>query len=153
MGICTKLPTVASCCCGCTLRTGTLILGWILIIGSALGLAGAGSLFAALDKNDKDYGVLFGSLVFIVVIYVLQLLLNILLVVGATQNKPNLLLPYLWLDAILLIINLVNVILAFVANWATAIGVCLGWLLSLYFFMVVNSFYQQLKGRGHHVGV
>lgn len=52
MGICSKLPTVASCCCGCTLRTGTLILAWIYVIGSVLALAGAATLFTRLDKNS-----------------------------------------------------------------------------------------------------
>ena len=32
------LPKVNSCCCGCSLRTGTLILGWLGAIGGALGV-------------------------------------------------------------------------------------------------------------------
>lgn len=111
------------------MRTGTLILAWIYVISSVLSLIGAGTTFGLLEENNPNYdkNQMFNSLVFLCVVASLQLLLAFLLLIGATQNKPNLLLPYLWLQAILLVLNLINVIWAFVANWRVAIGSGIGW--------------------------
>uniref|UniRef100_A0A336KPZ0 CSON012344 protein n=1 Tax=Culicoides sonorensis TaxID=179676 RepID=A0A336KPZ0_CULSO len=59
MGICTKLPTISSCCCGCTLQTGTLILGWFYLILTVLSLSSFGTIMSQLDKNDKVLGLYF----------------------------------------------------------------------------------------------
>lgn len=70
---------------------------------------------------------MYSSLIVVLVAYSLQLLLALFLLIGATQNKPNMLLPYLWLQALLLILELGNVILAFFAHWYNGIGPLLGW--------------------------
>lgn len=155
MCICDKLPTIKSCCCRFSLRNGSIIVGWIYIIGSILNLILAGINFSKLKRNttgdmthifqrksfDKnfiiiteyDYDIMLSSLVIMTVVYVVQVALSSLLLLGASQNKQTFLLPYLWLQAINLILVFVNVIVAFIAFWGSGIAALIGWGMLLIF--------------------
>uniref|UniRef100_A0A336M578 CSON012343 protein n=1 Tax=Culicoides sonorensis TaxID=179676 RepID=A0A336M578_CULSO len=127
MGICTKLPTVSSCCCGCTLKTGTLILAWIYLIGSILSISTFGVAINQLDKSSSEYNNELTTYIIGLVVYSIQLLLSFLLLYGSYKEKANLLLPYLWLQGFNLILVLIAVIIGFVTAPLAAIAPLLGW--------------------------
>merc|ERR1740131_221702 len=109
------LPTVRKCCCNCcTLKTGNLVLGWILAIITALGVIMSGVSLASISKVlelveeeidlsefDFDLGdILRGYFGGLLGLNIVNFILNVLLIIGANKSKAGLLLPWLIWHAI-----------------------------------------------------
>ncbi|XP_046634311.1 uncharacterized protein LOC124313432 isoform X1 [Daphnia pulicaria] len=135
-------------CCGSSLQTGTKILGWLGLIGGFLQM-----LRFAMMMPDCDYpetniciGVLVGLVVWNAV--------TILVLFSAHKNsRPSLMLPWLICKAVLILVGIglglflsiygmqVNQLVTFGIVFFFAFGSALG----IYFWLVVYSYYQQLK--------
>merc|ERR1711962_1478345 len=146
------LPTVEKCCACLELKTGTLIIGTLSLIGSCIlgiiaivGLIGS-SLVASgvLPFGDKDQqGLRDASTAAGTVGIVVT---SIMLIHGARTGNPCLLMPWLVLTSIYIIWDVVQVIIAFVnLEWGTAVTYIVVTCIISYFFIAVYSFRKQLQ--------
>merc|ERR1712055_741851 len=163
------LPTVEKCCACLELKTGTLILGVINLVGSiilaiisAVGLAGSAVLASgALDQYiDKDsrmdsesraavntaatFGIVVTSIMLI--IYILYVVVASMLIHGARKEKPGLMMPWIVLTIVYLIWDIVQIIGYFVSgDWLSAIIGIILFCPGFYFFICVWSYRKQLQ--------
>ncbi|XP_067012000.2 lysosomal-associated transmembrane protein 4B [Anabrus simplex] len=165
--------TVKQCCCGCTLKTGTIIIGVLYGLGALAGLvsnimkAGAEQMSPEIAKHlnfteemREQYNNIIRASSYInivvAIILCLQLILCILLVYGANNENPRLIRPWIIYSIVSVtlssIIYLILMILSFVylsaaSGIAILIGTALYIALSAYFIIVVNSFHLDLVGQ------
>lgn len=132
------------CCCGCTLRTGALIIGIISSIVAILDVIRFFSQHEDLTTALPRF-----------VVTIIELIVSLLLVFGAYKNNAKLLLPYLFFTIVALIVYAVLGVwsgLAIVANnlgaavsiWISTAVVCC---LALFCIWVVYSFHAELTGK------
>lgn len=144
------------CCCGCTLKTGTIILGVLNALGGLGNLIQgitAASLGDSIGTEYKDTIIAVG--VVLAVIGAILLLVSICLIVGAQKNNPVLLMPWMVYTIIFVIVNtvlyIVNAAQYFEMGWSTQgtgniIGAVIYILLETYFLLVVYSLFRELRG-------
>ncbi|XP_068728264.1 uncharacterized protein [Montipora capricornis] len=149
---------VRSCCCGCDLKTGVLVLAILSVIGGGYGIYSGfheASEFTSLREKSlpvavKYYDVITNLLKAAGVFNIIVLLTSVLLL-GAYQSKNRfLVLPYLAWHVILLVYNLgVSIFLIIVWKGVTVYAIvifnAIFWVLSIYFLIVVYSFYEALR--------
>jgi uncharacterized membrane protein len=146
------------CCCGCTLKTGTIIIGVLNIIGGAGNLIlGITSATAASQyiSDPEIRNVVIGTGATLAVFGAILLLFSICLIIGAQNEKPALLVPWMVYTIIFLIVNtiiyIVQAVQLFRANDASngavnIVAATLFVLLQTYFLLVVYSLYREQKG-------
>jgi len=144
------------CCCGCTLKTGTIILGVLNILGGLVNLitgiaAGVASDF--VEGESKTVVVTVG--VVLAVLGGILLLVSICLIIGAAKDNPALLVPWLVFTVVFLIVNTVLNIVSAAEYFAlkdiaggagNLVAAAIYILLEIYFLLVVYSLYRELKG-------
>ncbi|XP_065224825.1 uncharacterized protein LOC135848768 [Planococcus citri] len=91
------MQKVNSCCCGCSLKTGTLILLILTLIGSLLKILGS---FGAPGNQAAN-----------IIGYLIILCIAIAGIYAATQEKPVFLIPYM----VVQLIGLVGLIIGMLA--------------------------------------
>jgi len=154
------VPQLDSCCCGCSLKTGTKIIGWISLVMSVIMVIILGSGLAALyyiedhpdqstpaSKEIMDHLPALKALtMFMIAVHVLGGILGFILLLGAYQNKANYVL--LWVIVALtsviieVALNLVQMIAMYQStNFLTLITS----LVDVYFILVVYSFYREIR--------
>ncbi|XP_046634312.1 uncharacterized protein LOC124313432 isoform X2 [Daphnia pulicaria] len=132
--------------CGFSLQTGTKILGWLYLIGGFLLMFRIAMMMPYHPETNILIGAMVGSVVWIAV--------NILVLFSAHKNsRPSLILPWLICKAVLILVGIglglflsiygmqVNQLVTFGIVFFFAFGSALG----IYFWLVVYSYYQQLK--------
>ncbi|XP_015758999.1 PREDICTED: uncharacterized protein LOC107338284 isoform X2 [Acropora digitifera] len=147
---------VRSCCCGCSLKTGVLVIAFLSLIdggyniyssfssasefsrGSYEGLSppSAEDLQVAinLQKANRAFGVF-------------EVLTSLFLVAACILRNRLLVLPYLVLHVILLGYDL-GVVIYYVVVWkwiSLIIFIAISWAFSIYFLIVVYSFHEALR--------
>jgi len=159
------LPTIEKCCACLELKTGTLIIGTLSLIGSCilgiiaiLGLVGSSLLASgALPFGDKDQqglkeastaagtvGIVVTSIM--LVVYILYIAIGSMLIHGARTGNPRLLMPWLVLTSIYIIWDVLKVIISFVnLKWGDAVTYIIVTCIMSYFFIAVYSFRKQLQ--------
>ncbi|KDR22480.1 uncharacterized protein LOC110826828 [Zootermopsis nevadensis] len=153
------LDKMICCCCSCNLKTATIILGWISLIGQVMGFVTSA---VRLAMFDKEQAVLMydsqESLIAALVSSAVNMLIYALLLYGAHEERPAFMLPYVILGMIGLIICAVAVVIIgiffFVENIIIAgvVVLILGGLtmaLASFFWLVIYSYYRQLEERQH----
>lgn len=147
------------CCCGCTLKTGTIILGVLDAIAAAYYLISSivvASAAIAVDDKNKTYLETAATLATVLAVFsAVLLLVAICLIVGAANSKPNLLIPWMGYTIVFIVENtVVNIYYAVqyfeLAEGAFGAGMIVGaviyLLLQLYFLLVVYSLFRELRG-------
>lgn len=175
------------CCCCCSLRTGTLVLSVIALLGYLFGVFGAVwslvihdqyvvriiNMMAAFNPSlldddassseDSDNatatfqdlyetyvpvatGVLVGTLVF----NLIGAACGLCALIGIIKKRPLLLMPWLVLAMLSMLVMAVLIIvgmfyLALMVSVTLLISGLVGLSLSLYFWMVVYSYYKNLR--------
>jgi len=162
-----------TCCC-CTVRQGCMVLGSIGTFGPVVGIVVLATSFHWILKvieklmeslSNTDYetavlveeatnkvqGMAIGIFSLVVIILAIDLLINILLIVGAVKGRKNFLLPWIVLQGLSIFATIGFAIFTMTRiNWSmpeigSIIGTLIGLLLNVYFELVVVSHYQELR--------
>ncbi|XP_054260882.1 uncharacterized protein LOC128985428 isoform X2 [Macrosteles quadrilineatus] len=156
------IPQLTTCCCGCSLRTGTKIIGWLSLICGILMVILMGTSLTALyyledhpektpspeSKEILDHLPALKALaMFLIVVHILTCGLAFILLLGAYQNKAKFVL--IWV-----VVSLTAEIMEQALNLAQTLTVSQGgifyfnfiyFVIDLYFILVVYSFYREIK--------
>ncbi|XP_008475925.1 uncharacterized protein LOC103512915 [Diaphorina citri] len=144
--------TFNSCCCGCTLRTGAIIIAVLSMLNG---------LTPFMDKNQKKGKNKFEGLedpawfqtVFNIG-YIITSILAIIMLIGILKRRKNFMLPWLYFIAfyffIACIYSVYVVIVLFIKVSVTMgiagiVGVVIGVALLVYFWLIEHSYYIHLK--------
>jgi len=145
------------CCCGCTLKTGAIIIG-VIDIFFALGHLSIGIEFAVAGPFvHGPLGAAFiGVGVVLAVLGAIMLAFCICLIIGADKGNPTLLVPWMVYTIVYMILNTILTAalaaLLIASVFLTVFGILLiveliiHFLLQTYFLLVVYSLYRELKG-------
>ncbi|XP_068085672.1 uncharacterized protein [Anabrus simplex] len=166
---------VKQCCCGCTLKTGSIVIGILEAVGCGIGLipviTGAAAFFVFRDAPLENHHATeeliqafratmeaLGILTTVVaLIIVIQLIFAIILACGANQEKPSLIYPWIiYSNVSLVLTGIFYIIIACIeiANSQVVSGVvslftcALFTALRIYFIIVVNSYHLELTRPG-----
>jgi len=148
-----KLAT--SCCCGCTLRTGCLIIGWYLLVIFSISLSyGLYNLSVVLANKDilqqqNTFGTVITSVVINLVTNVGHIIVNSFLLAAVYKQKSAYFIPYIITEIILLVIGVLSWILIMIGSVTVGLyalpfyllSICLG----LYFLWIVRSYQIQVR--------
>jgi len=132
---------VNQCCCGCTLKTGSLIIGILCLIGSLAGTIQYG--FAAVNYHHA--ALWFGA-----VVQIVQLIAAILLVHGARTEQASLVRVWVYVQAVITILQVVSLVIVVVTSFtiggliSSLIVICC----CIYFIIVVRSYALELENGG-----
>jgi len=142
------------CCCGCSLRTGCLIIAGLGIALSLIQLIAysAGIALIAPGAAAGGVGPIAGIAIFIsdIVVAVLMLILYIFLVVGVRKERPGYLAFWCIMEIVLTSIQIIQFILSLTRASGAQMqlfliinGISIG--LAIYYIIVVNSYRLVLK--------
>lgn len=140
-----SIPRLESCCCGCTLRTGTLILVYLSLIGALL------SPFSPPQNTSKDsdskpaeqpmYVKISGAVVGIIAC--------VCALYGVYAERHGFLLPYLILETLSIIYLIIFGILIVIINVLVGIVYFLLTIPAFYFWLVIYNHYREIQeGKG-----
>ena len=150
------LPVNKFCCC-CSLKSGAIFIGVVLILSGILG--SAFSLYG-LAKEDDDMGTVEIYLIKIEInenadpkaynvvelIYgILQLFAGISLLIGAFKTKPAFVLPVLILIPVVLVGEWID-LLVMTLGWEQILSMFFSSFIRGYFWVCLFSFWKELKG-------
>ncbi|XP_067026842.1 uncharacterized protein [Acropora muricata] len=147
---------VRSCCCGCSLKTGVLVIALLGLIGGVYNIYSSFSSASGLSRK-RDEGLSLPSAknlpVLINLLYtngafsIIEVLTCFSLLAACGLKDRFFVLPYLVLHVILLGYAL-GVAIYFIVVWnliQLIMPLIISWLLSIYFLIVVYSFYESLR--------
>merc|ERR1712243_2802 len=165
------IPTVEKACIVFDLKTGTIILGVINLIGRIIGTIACLAVLvgytvasdAVLDALKQDPSVhldgnahaAVGIIVYITLGIVLAIcafyiIIASLLIHGARTSRPGFLTPWLVLTGISMVFQVLNVIGKFVTlEWGAAFSTLVALVVEAYLFVCVHSFKKQLQEGGN----
>ncbi|XP_023032586.1 uncharacterized protein LOC111518853 [Drosophila willistoni] len=142
------------CCCFMRLHTGGKVLGWLGVVGGILSFISVIYLMASGTKTAGHSFVATGW--FLMVVICAILICSILLIVGASKNRPEFLLPWLISNGIFLAISIISLFVKLCMGIIPAesfFGSMLGLALNIYFYYGILSLYKLIKdtdGRAGH---
>ncbi|XP_077300866.1 uncharacterized protein LOC143921433 [Arctopsyche grandis] len=151
------VPEVKTCCCGCTLETGTLIIGWLNIVFAALTIIG--SIMGIISPNSQNHGST-ASLVLGMIAGVITLLVSIMLIIGVKRRLPKYVHYWILIATISFVISLLNgiiqgIMLSVNGNVGGGVGAIIVVLISgaimAYLIIVVFNFKRELLSENQHV--
>ncbi|KAJ9596638.1 hypothetical protein L9F63_012335 [Diploptera punctata] len=138
------------CCCGCSLKTGTIIIGVLNLIAACLGFGSGGVLLSQKETEFKTMGIVELILAAVLII------ISILLIVGAMKDRPALLAPWMICAIIIMIVTIIIYIVGAAkafqhSDSSTGVSYLISALiysiLETYFILVVYSLYRELRGN------
>jgi len=158
------IPTVEKACIVFDLKTGTIILGVINLIGCIIGTiaclaiivgysVGSDAVIDALNKDGNvhgDAGIVFYIIMAIVLaICAFYVFIACLLIQGARTGRPGYLTPWLVLTAISIVLQVLNVIGKFITlDLGSAFSTLVALVVEAYLFVCVHSLKKQLQEGG-----
>ncbi|XP_046634307.1 uncharacterized protein LOC124313429 [Daphnia pulicaria] len=145
---------LSQCCCGFSLRAGTIIIGIVVMFAAITGFIEAAISISGLSIDDGDHmrfyfymGQMIGS--------GFTIFATVPVLIAAWKNrKPNLLSPWLVIKFLSLVTAVIYWfylgILAILANavyYGTSfiLGACIGGAICSYYWLVVYSYYHELN--------
>merc|ERR1711944_258306 len=165
-----SLPKLANCCACISLKTGTLIIGFLNLVGALIFIPISIALMAGKDAfvdqmrqmlgqraNYDRQTIASGILIAGLIIFVGAIIATIIsscLVHGARKRNSTLMKPWIVLTAISLVLNIISMALSLFVNPLTAVTSLAPWALNAYFFLVVLSFKKEIEagvGQGEVV--
>uniref|UniRef100_A0A1B6CXA8 G-protein coupled receptors family 1 profile domain-containing protein n=1 Tax=Clastoptera arizonana TaxID=38151 RepID=A0A1B6CXA8_9HEMI len=145
-------PMLKECCCGCSLNTGSMIIGYISLI-STLILAGVTSTNIYNAEHSSKIGFIETAIqISIVVVNILIAIASLLLIIGTHRRQSGYIIP--WLVAAIITVPVDCVSLGIMLG-KLAIGVFNPKVyalfshvsITIYFFFVVFSYYREIKNQ------
>jgi len=148
--------TVSSCCCGCTLRTGCIIIAVLGIIGAISQII----VFAvALNQDGASVQNPYTASVIGMIIICAFLVANILLLVGVSTLNRKLFIAWMVTAVLECAMDAIAILIVIIA-WSgytggveiagPVIGTIIGYILRIlvlfYFFVVVKSHFDEIQG-------
>ncbi|XP_067011647.1 uncharacterized protein [Anabrus simplex] len=154
---------VNECCCGCSLKTGCILIGGLSLLSGSVTLV---MIMQSVQDSTTDSFVGYGhystvgiymSLVFAAIVAFCQVVMGILLIKGADMCRPQLVRPWLLFSYFKFGMDLMSAGFAIYTAISShssvnypamlaALGVALS--IEIYCIMVVYSFYKQLVAHG-----
>ncbi|KAJ9596486.1 hypothetical protein L9F63_012487 [Diploptera punctata] len=167
LGKCVRLK---NCCCGCSLKTGSILIASYYLVWCHFGLALIAPAFGNVGHSpeyyegdtfkgfkdsldDAPYLINKGLLGSLLVSVVLGFIVNIILIAAAATGNPKLILAWLFVHGVLLaigsgaFIGLVFYGPDFTEAVRQTIVITINLFLSLYFMLVVMSYYKELTEK------
>lgn len=150
------------CCCGCSLKTGTIIIGIIEAVGGFVNVVLC--FIAAIEANDlKNESNVLDAIdtitvtnIILGIIAALSAVLAGLLILGAKRNNTTYLVPWIVYTCFYIFAAVVSYVINTVAYIRTeeallagvsAFGAVLVLSIQTYFVLVVYSLYRELRGE------
>ncbi|XP_069679637.1 lysosomal-associated transmembrane protein 4B-like [Periplaneta americana] len=153
------LERAICCCCSCTLRTASLVIGWLEMVCYILLFVNAVLNLVFLDPSQppkqeapfKTMPFAIGALVS----HVVAILVIGLLLFGVHKERPSFILVYLILCLIgicltilaMVILTIITIIAHVVVGLVVLVFFGLIIALECYFWVVIYSYYRQLETR------
>ncbi|KAI5718093.1 hypothetical protein M8J77_016124 [Diaphorina citri] len=150
--------TFESCCCGCSLRTGAIIIAVLSIIQGISSLIeenvphGVGKDGRTIDEGEFQDPAWLTTL--FTIGYLITAICAIILLVGIIKRSKVLMLPWLYWTVISFVCALIYVIFTvvllfikvdFLVGLAGLVGGVIGAAIVIYFWLVVHSYYIHIK--------
>ncbi|XP_042856249.1 uncharacterized protein LOC122242883 [Penaeus japonicus] len=129
---------LTSCCCGCSLRTGALIIAVVSLVLSTIGAAYG----AYVGSNGESAGWLDFF------IDAVNIILAAILIHGIRMERRNLALAWVWGTAAMVVITIIVgvVFLIITPSLLGAVILLVAALVQIYFILVVRSYAFTLGG-------
>ncbi|RZF39751.1 hypothetical protein LSTR_LSTR003412 [Laodelphax striatellus] len=156
------LPRLQTSLCGCSVETGSKIVGWfniiarslllIMLVGQAISL---GELIGD-PKLDSDGRAIYESalsvVIFAIVLVGLLSIPDILLLKGIYNKRPKLMYPWIVVQMILVIFQALSAFQGPLDQFPVRLGaVLIGVGISSYLILIVNSHYENLKSETYGI--
>ncbi|XP_075233680.1 uncharacterized protein LOC142331568 [Lycorma delicatula] len=147
-----NLPMLKECCCGCTLRTGTMIIGFLSLIAaiivSCITIVSLNTLQHLKQAHVLDIAL---EMIVLAVRFV-QIILSLLLIVGTHKGRASYICPWLVLSLFLVLIESFYLLLMacelIVGTLNSQIfSLCTHISVTIYFLLVVFSHYREIQHR------
>jgi len=130
--------TVSQFCCGCTLRTGALVIGIIYVVGYLL----QALTFLSYAINGGPVNVWYSF-----IIYLVQFIAACMLIHGVRMDRSDLVKVFVWTTCVLVVLKLIDVIiLAINLMFVPMISPILSVIFDIYCIVVVRSYAIELAG-------
>ncbi|XP_069679839.1 uncharacterized protein [Periplaneta americana] len=160
--------SVDRCCCGCSLRTGTIIIGaYILTCSVVMTVFGSVCLAVVCELSHRqDFNVTREEdipaqeitnekemLISAIVVGAVQTIVNVLLLVGVKKEERRLVLVWLVSYVILFALSLLGLLTSFFqipTNPSYQIATVINIGLYMYFLLVVRSYHRSLSAGVIH---
>lgn len=128
---------VSACCCGCSLRSGSLAIGIIYLILAIL--AAINGILQGVNGNNQGWIEM--------AINLIQAVLCVVLILGINKENRAMIMVWVWVSAIIVVVSVIVAIMAAIAG-GIIFGVIILVFLSLqvYFIIVVRSHALTLSG-------
>jgi len=128
---------VNACCCGCSLRSGSLAIGVIYLILAIL--AAINGILQGINGNSQGWIEMAVNLI--------QAILCVVLILGINKENRAMIMVWVWVSAILVAVSVIVAIMAAIAG-AIVVGIVILVVLGLqvYFIIVVRSHALTLAG-------
>lgn len=168
------LPQFESCCFCIPLRTGTLVLGYLHLIGSLLGIilsslmivGGAVVTSGNVDLGAKEYhfnendknalaneqvvkmaGVLALAVgIILLILFIVHIVFVIFLLIGGHNSKPGHIKAYLIYSTVMVIIAVLLTIVSLIAAPSAAVvSHFISYAIEIYFLLVIRSYMIKLQ--------
>lgn len=125
-------------CCGCSLRSGSLAIGILGVIGGILGTISG--IYLGINGNNQGWVDM--------VINIITLILAAILIQGVRAEKRGLVMVWVWVMGIIVIINIILGIIAIILTFNIIGGVILFIIMGIavYCILVVRSYAISLGG-------
>ncbi|XP_063608051.1 uncharacterized protein LOC134782481 [Penaeus indicus] len=129
-----------SCCCGCSLRSGSLAIG---IVGLVLSIIAAiYGIKRGIDGETQGW--------IDMVVQIIEIVICIILIQGIRKEHRGMVMVWVWVSSIMIAINIVLVVIAIIMTlnivFAIIAFIVLG--IALYCILVVRSYALTLGGSG-----
>ncbi|XP_046665520.1 uncharacterized protein LOC124357619 isoform X3 [Homalodisca vitripennis] len=156
-----SIPQLDSCFCGCSLKAGSKIIGWISMIVSIylILIFGLTLYFIQIypERLSSDTKLIYDNLpalrdvtIMMIILHVTGCIMSLILLIGVYQKKAKLVLIWVMVAFSCAIIGqLLNIYQLFTVYEAANNGNIIWFLLYLYFILVVYSFYREIQNVGN----
>jgi len=128
---------VSVCCCGCSLRSGSLAIGIVYLIFAIL--AAINGILQGIGGNSQGWIEM--------AINIIQAVLCVVLILGINKENRAMIMVWVWVSAIIVIVSGIVTIMAIIGGFIVVgiiLLVCLA--LQVYFIIVVRSHALTLSG-------
>ncbi|XP_049795438.1 uncharacterized protein LOC126210285 [Schistocerca nitens] len=152
-----ELLTVTDFCCGCTLRTGSIITAVLFLVWSLALIASASYALFMLGNTYSVYttcAAIDKIVIAYLTYYVIEVICDIILIIGAVKGKTVLFLPWMIIQVLVDVLLAVVGVIAWAADFwyelpfdGLTVSFSAGIYLfsDMYFLRVVYSYYRTLQ--------
>jgi len=129
---------VGTCCCGCSLRSGTLAIGIVTLVFAILGAIGG--VYVGVNGNNEGW--------FSLVVNGITIVLCALLLQGVRQERRGFVMAWVWGMIVMIILQIIGAIITIATspNLSFAISTIICSAIAIYLVVVVRSFGLSLAG-------